>query len=255
MPVSLYYPHFRSPRKVTIVATSRTRDALERELPPYLVELHDQGRVCEADSGESIEQTTSSTNSLRQRSRNGCAAKRGRLLSSTPKPPSTVEAALSTAMTTSLETEYRSLYESITSNPEIVPVLRKATGTEDLHLQLETFFGLKNLSAPSLLQESYRNALAISIFLSAAVRARPVSRFIVLDDVTSSFDAGHQFALMELLRTRIAHPANPDGPQIIILSHDGLLEKYFDVKAGRGDGVISGCKVCRHEAWLRLKGK
>jgi len=37
---------------------------------------------------------------------------------------------------------------------------------------------------------------------------------------------------MELLRTSVSHPASPSGPQIILLSHDGLLEKYFDKQGG-----------------------
>ena len=50
----------------------------------------------------------------------------------------------------------------------------------------------------------------------------------MLDDVTSSFDGGHQFNLMELLRNRISPPTNPDGLQVILLTHDTLLEKYLD---------------------------
>ena len=123
-------------RAATIVATSRTRDALERELPPSLVELTTKVEYAKQIQ-ESLSKYTSSTNSLQ-------AAEQKRLkreawsafIQYAEAAFSTAEAALSTAMTTSLETEYRSLYESITSNPEIVPVLRKATGTEDLHLQL-----------------------------------------------------------------------------------------------------------------------
>jgi hypothetical protein len=95
-------------------------------------------------------------------------------------------------------------------------------------LKLEQFFTLKNTGATPLLSESYRNAIAISIFLSAALQRKPAARFIILDDVTSSFDAGHQFFLMEVLRTQVGLPVNKDGLQIVILSHDGLLEKYFD---------------------------
>ena len=83
-----------------------------------------------------------------------------------------------------------------------------------------------------MLSESYRNAIAISIFLSAALQRKPAARFIVLDDVTSSFDAGHQFALMEVLRTQVGLPLKIDGLQVIVLSHDGLLEKYFDKSGG-----------------------
>jgi hypothetical protein len=33
---------------------------------------------------------------------------------------------------------------------------------------------------------------------------------------------------MELLRNRISPPTNPDGLQVILLTHDTLLEKYLD---------------------------
>lgn len=148
---------------------------------------------------------------------------------------SDAEVRLSTARTQLLENTYKQFYSEITHNPEIVPALKKSPGSEELYLVLESFYGLSDLSAPSLLPESCRNALAISIFLSAALESRTAARFIVMDDVTSSFDAGHQFQLMELIRTTIGRPANPDGPQIIMLSHDGLLEKYFDRLSSSAD--------------------
>jgi hypothetical protein len=126
------------------------------------------------------------------------------------------------------------MYEVITRNSEVVPTLRKDDHSEGLLLRLERFYGLLDLSAPTLLQESYRNALAISIFLSTALDHKGAARFVVLDDVTSSFDAGHQFFLMELLRTKIARPLNSEGPQVVVLSHDGLLQEYFDRMASEG---------------------
>lgn len=55
---------------------------------------------------------------------------------------------------------------------------------------------------------------------------------IVLDDVTSSFDGGHQFHLMEVIRTKFARPGKAGGRQVILLSHDTLLEKLFNKNAG-----------------------
>jgi hypothetical protein len=100
---------------------------------------------------------------------------------------------------------------------------------------LADFFGLSDLSARALLSESYRNAVAAAIFLAAATKHSCVPRFMILDDVTSSFDAGHQFALMDALRTLLRHGAVPDGLQFIILSHDTSLEKYFDKLNGTAD--------------------
>jgi predicted secreted protein len=139
------------------------------------------------------------------------------------------EVKLSTLKTTALDNDFTQMYEQVTNNPEIVPVLKKANTSEELHLRLAMFYGLTDLSAATLLPESYHNALAICIYLSAVLNSSGAARFMVLDDVTSSFDAGHQWALMELIRTKIAYPENPNGPQVIILSHDGLLEKYFDI--------------------------
>ena len=108
------------------------------------------------------------------------------------------------------------MYKEVTKNPEIVPLLKKSDTSEELHLRLAHFYGLSDLSAATLLPESYRNALAICIYLAAVLQSSSTARFVVLDDVTSSFDAGHQWSLMELIRTKIAYPANPSGPQVII---------------------------------------
>jgi hypothetical protein len=156
---------------------------------------------------------------------------------------SQAESAYSQEKTKSIDAHYRGLYAKITNNPEIIPKLKKAVGAEDLHLRLENFYGIQDVAATTLLPESYRNAFAISLYLCAAINDKPTAQFMVLDDVTSSFDAGHQYALMELLRNDVALPANPDGLQLIILSHDGLLEKYFD--------TFSGTKGWHHQ---RLSG-
>lgn len=141
---------------------------------------------------------------------------------------SEAEAKLSTQRMLSLETDYRSIYSQIMRNNAVSPKLVKTGSGEDLHLRLESFHGRPNLSANALLSESYRNAFAMAVFLSASRAATSGARFVILDDVTSSFDAGHQFALMEVLRNTVAYPSDPTGPQVIVLSHDGLLQKYFD---------------------------
>ena len=138
------------------------------------------------------------------------------------------EAAMSKNLTNAMDSQYKAMYAKIAGGTHIVPSLRQQPGSVELHIKLDQFFGLKNTAAIPLLPESYKNALAISIFLSAALQRKTSARFIVLDDVTSSFDAGHQFEVMEVLRTQVGRPVNPDGLQVIVFSHDGLLEKYFD---------------------------
>lgn len=144
----------------------------------------------------------------------------------------TAETALANARIADIQTSCQDLFgHLVRGGPDVKPTLSRAQNSENVDLKLADFFGLHDQSARALLSESYRNAVAASIFLAAATRHSGVPRFMVLDDVTSSFDAGHQFSLMEAIRTRLRHGAVggvPDGLQFIILSHDTSLEKYFD---------------------------
>lgn len=121
----------------------------------------------------------------------------------------------------------REFFENIIFEP-VVPAISKRAGAEDLLISLANFHDLQGVSAQSLLSESYRNAFAISVYLAAAALYGGSAKFLLLDDVTSSLDAGHQFHLMEVIRTRFSRPGTANGPQVIILSHDALLEKYFN---------------------------
>lgn len=134
-----------------------------------------------------------------------------------------------------IATDYQEMHDEITRNPDVVPSLDRPSTSERLRLGLDRFYGLEDLSATPLLQESYCNAVAISTFLSTALLCPTPARFIVLDDITSSFDGGHQFNLMELLRTRIVPSATANGLQIILLTHDTLLEKYLNKATQTGN--------------------
>lgn len=207
------------------------KETLEKELPPSLVALTEQV--------EHASKLQDSLKKLRDCIRNveeltatlEIRSVWATFIESVSDEFARAEVRLSTAKTSALENDYQDMYKQVTNNPEIVPLLKKSDTSEGLHLRLATFYGLTDLSAATLLPESYRNALAICIYLAAVSNSSNPARFMVLDDVTSSFDAGHQWSLMELIRTKIAYPANPDGPQVIIFSHDGLLEKYFDTMA------------------------
>jgi hypothetical protein len=157
---------------------------------------------------------------------------------------SDAETVMSKVKINDIDAEYKSMYKDIMQVGDVVPDLQRSDDKEDLNVELSDFHGQRKLSARALLSESYRNALAISVFLAAAMKHSGAPRFVVLDDVTSSFDAGHQFFLMELIRTKLQYPQNAEGLQFIILSHDGLLEKYFDTKGGMADwhhNKLQGC--------------
>jgi hypothetical protein len=125
----------------------------------------------------------------------------------------------------------QTLFTSI-MHQKVKPALKKSATAEAISIELQEFFTLKNVSAQALLSESFRNAFAVSVYLAAASLYGGAPRFVILDDVTSSFDAGHQFHLTELIRTQFARPGKVDGPQVILLSHDTLLEKLFKRHSG-----------------------
>lgn len=207
---------------------------LESELPASLVQLTEQveyGRQFK-DALSSFQQACSEE--VEQQARLDIRERWKTFISKASSRFSAAEAALSKAKIHDIDAEYKSMYEEIMQVGDVVPDLQRANDKEDLNVELSDFHGQRKLSARALLSESYRNALAISVFLAAAMKHSGAPRFVVLDDVTSSFDAGHQFYLMELIRTKLQYPQNANGLQFIILSHDGLLEKYFDTKGGTG---------------------
>ena len=213
-------------------AAQDRKEMIEKELPPSLVQLTEQ-----VEYGRQFKDALKLYRDNQQEE----AAQQARLdirerwrtfISNATTVFADAEGALSKARIKGIDAEYKSMFREIMQVGDVVPDLRRADDREDLHVQLSDFHGQDRLSARALLSESYRNALAISVFLAAALKHSGAPRFVMLDDVTSSFDAGHQYFLMELIRTKLQQPQNADGLQFIILSHDGLLEKYFDRLGG-----------------------
>lgn len=143
------------------------------------------------------------------------------------------EAGMSKARLAAVEPVFKTYFENM-SIFGIVPSVSKRADSEELQIRLSDFYGLTNLSPQALLSESFRNAFAISLYLAAASLYGGLPKFVILDDVTSSFDAGHQNFLVELVRTTFGRPGNSAGPQVILLSHDTMLEKLFNKHSNSG---------------------
>jgi hypothetical protein len=210
------------------------KEQIERELPQSLVQLTEQVEYAR-QFGDSVntykqqqkeEATYQARLDIRERWR--------RFIDKATRLFSEAEEVLSKTKIAAIDVQYKAMFKQIMNVGDVVPDLLRVSDKEDLHVQLKDFYGLHKVSARALLSESYRNALAISVFLAAALRDTSAPRFVVLDDVTSSFDSGHQYALMELLQS-IQQPRNSSGLQFIVLSHDGLLQKYFDRLDGAGE--------------------
>lgn len=225
-----------SKRTKEIERLEAARTDIEKRLPPSLVAvsrtLASVKQFCEGISSheKATEALTKSRQDLAVRQR------WQKFIGDARDAFSAAEAKLANERITKIQTKYQGLFgDLVRGGPNVKPTLERATGSENVDLVLSNFHGLSDINARAVLSESYRNAVAASIFLSAAIRYNGTPRFVILDDVTSSFDAGHQFSLMEAIRTKLQQPANVDGLQFIILSHDSALEKYFDKQNGTTD--------------------
>lgn len=206
---------------------------IEQELPPSLVEVTkkaEAGRRLQ-DNWKKLEMAEGAWNAAK--ARETVVARLKELLDHASGVFASAEGEISRARLAGVEPVFRSYFDSM-SFFNVVPTVVKPSNSEDLQLQLREFFGLPNLSPRALLSESFRNAFAVSLYLAAATLYGGLPKFIILDDVTSSFDAGHQFFLVELLRKTFARPANATGPQVILLSHDTMLEKLFNKHSNAG---------------------
>ncbi len=211
-----------------ILELDERKAKLEAELPASLVQLTEQVEYARQFREALIQYRDRQNTEAALRSRLDVRERWKTFISDVAGLFSEAESALSKSRIADIDSEYKSMFKDIMQVGDVVPDLQRADERQDLHVQLSEFHGQHRLSARALLSESYRNALAISVFLAAAQTHTGLPRFIVLDDVTSSFDAGHQYFLMELIRTKLQYPQSVTGLQFIILSHDGLLEKYFD---------------------------
>ena len=153
-------------RKVdeTLKATQDRKEVLERELPASLVQL-----MVQVEYGRQFKDALKRYRGNQQAE----AARQARLdvrirwknfISKATTVFADAEVALSKSRIKGIGTEYKSMFHEIMKIGDVVPELLRADNKEDLHVQLSDFHGQHSLSARALLSESYRNALAISVF-------------------------------------------------------------------------------------------
>jgi len=133
-----------------------------------------------------------------------------------------------------IDADTKLFFKEIMGNVDITPKLKKENRGQKVNILLEKFYSnTTDIKAASLLSESYRNALSLSIYFAAALKSKNPGSFIIVDDITSSFDSGHQLYLLDLIKRKISiNPSNKKGKQIIFLTHDGLLKKVLNENNG-----------------------
>lgn len=103
---------------------------------------------------------------------------------------------------------------------KLIPIKDK-TGEELEGITIDFKFFNKRKTPPSaLLSESHINCLGISFFLASVKAFNKVNRFIVLDDVISSFDSNHRTRFVRMLVNEF------EEHQIILLTHE---KDFFDI--------------------------
>lgn len=223
-----YYEKLEARYTAAVAKYTKQKNDIEEKLPKSLVTLTKQVEHAKLFREACTEYETSSKKYASASKK--LAVRKGwqTFITTAADTYAEAEAELSKSKIAAIETEFKDMFANVMGVEDIKPNLERDDSKENLQVQLSEFHGLKDVSARALLSESYRNALAISVYLSAAINHSGVPRFIVLDDITSSFDSGHQINLMEYIRTKLRYPENNKGLQFIILSHDGIMRKYFD---------------------------
>jgi hypothetical protein len=129
------------------------------------------------------------------------------------------------AIASDISSDTQKFFQEIMMTPEIIPRIEKKDAGQKILMLLQKFYSINEKKAASLLSESYRNALCLSIYFACALKNKSTSGFVILDDITSSFDGGHQRYLLLLIKNKISRIYNKNGKQIILFTHDGELEK------------------------------
>lgn len=116
-------------------------------------------------------------------------------------------------------------YDALHPGDDVKPFLETDIVGKQRRVRLKcTYLGRPDREAVTLLSESHRNSLGLAIMLAFMKYKRRTGsevEFLVLDDVTQSFDVGHRLGLINFL-TDQNFPEICDS-QVIFLTHDRTL--------------------------------
>ena len=143
-----------------------------------------------------------------------------------------------------INSDVQDYYKELHPGDDVVPKLDVSlSGNQRLVTLTCTYKGVPNRAAVSLLSESHRNSLGMSILLAFMKYKRHLGspvEFVIFDDVTQSFDVEHRTNLLSFLE----NPIYPEiyNQQIIFLTHDRTLADLIKRPGEKG----------YHENWMRF---
>ena len=145
---------------------------------------------------------------------------------------------------TLINADIQQYYDALHPHDRVRPFLEVSVvgNQRRVHLKCD-YADFSSREAASLLSESHRNSLGLAIMLAFRNYKRQIGSaadFIILDDVTQSFDVDHRIHLLDLLE----NPRLPEisDQQVILLTHDRTL----------ADLVIRRGETRQHNNWLRF---
>ncbi|CUH68396.1 hypothetical protein TG4357_03541 [Thalassovita gelatinovora] len=110
-------------------------------------------------------------------------------------------------------------YTALHPKESVDKVRLTMVGDEGVEFQY-TFHGKETQPPRKYLSESHLNSLGVVLFLANARIFNKHAKFLVLDDIVTSFDTSHRRRLLRLLRDEFS------DWQIIILTHENI---WFDI--------------------------
>jgi hypothetical protein len=112
-----------------------------------------------------------------------------------------------------LEADVCAIYAVLRKNDADVPVISVRVDEKSMSLVLD-LFGEKEMIPSSYLSDSQLNSLGLALYIASVRKFNRAFAFIVLDDIMSSYDAGHRLNLIEVIRDFLA------DFQIVLTTHD-----------------------------------
>lgn len=149
---------------------------------------------------------------------------------------------------TALQDDLRAIYTSLRGNDDHVPVIDILVHEDKKSMRVAmSLFGVDKVPPSGYLSDSQLNSLGLALYLAAVRRFNTGFRFLVLDDVMSSYDASHRLALVDVLAKYL------NEFQVIVTTHDrAFFREIRGVLANGGNWQFVRLKPWFLETGVRI---
>jgi hypothetical protein len=150
---------------------------------------------------------------------------------------------------TALQDDVRSIYQSLRGNDDHIPEVDIIVSEDKKSMRVAiSLFGIESVPPTGYLSDSQLNSLGLALYLAAARRFNQSLRFLMLDDVMSSYDASHRLALVQVLDQYL------DDFQVIITTHDqAFFREIKSVLSSKGNWRFEQLKPWLLETGVRIE--